>query len=128
VRAEVPIAKSHTNGNELLAHRASASFSPGNRLPLLIWQLRNDLLDRIQRGWMCFARTAGFPCARRWSGLLSQSHFFWSPDAEGTFHSTDITQLALFQPLQKTGIAPIPRIGYDHVEGHLPLESLINQL
>src|SRR5260370_37918961 len=71
----------------------------------------------MQRGWVCFALTAGFPCARRWSGLLSQSQFFWSPEAEGTFLSTDIRQLALFQPFQKTGIAPIPRIGYDHVEG-----------
>jgi hypothetical protein len=77
---------------------------------------------------MCFARTAVFPRARRWSGTLSQSHFFWSPDPEGTFHATDITQLAFFQPFQKTGIASVPRIGHDHVERHLPLESLINQL
>jgi len=122
------MAKSHTNGNELLAPRASASFSPGNRLPLLIWQLRNDLLDGIQRGWMRFAWPTVFPRARRWSGSLSQSHFCWSPDTEGTFHSTNITQLALFQPFQKTSVAPVPRIGYDHGEWHLPLESLINQL
>jgi hypothetical protein len=122
------MAKSHTNGNELLPHGTAASFSPSNRLPLLIWQLGNDLLDRIQRRWMCFAWTAVFPCARWWRGLLGQSHFFWSPDAEGTFYSTHITQMALFQPFQKTGIASVSCISQNHFERHLPAQRLINQL
>src|SRR5260221_7685955 len=118
------MAKSHTNGHELLPHGTAASFSPSNRLPLLIWQLCNDLLNRIQRRWMCFARTAVFSRARRWRGLLSQSHFFWSPDAEGTFHSTHITQLALFQPFQKTGIASVSCISQNHFERHRALVVL----
>jgi hypothetical protein len=77
---------------------------------------------------MRFARTAVFPRARRWRGLLSQSHFFRSPDAEGTFHSTNITQIALFQPFQKTGIASVSCISQNHFERHLPAQCLINQL
>jgi hypothetical protein len=118
----------HTHSDKLLAHGTTASFSPGNRLPLLIWQLGNDLLHRIQWGWMRFARTAVFPRARRWSGLLSQSHFFWSPDPEGTFHSTHIMQLVLFQSFQKTRIASVSRISQNHVERHPPAQCLINQL
>src|SRR5260370_2633185 len=80
----------HSHSDKLLAHGATASFPPGNRLPLVIWQRRNDLLNRIQSGWMRFARTTIFPRASRCRHLLSQSYFFWSPDPERTFHSTDI--------------------------------------
>src|SRR6266704_2727650 len=77
---------------------------------------------------MRFARTTIFPRSHRWRRLLCQRHFFWSPDPKRTFHSTDILHLALFESFQKTGIAPVSGIGHDHVEGYLPLESLIDQL
>ena len=77
---------------------------------------------------MRFAWTAIFPSSRRRRRPLSQSYFFWSPNPECTFHSTDLPQLALFESFEKIGVAHIAGISQDHLEGDLPAKSLIDQL
>src|SRR5215470_3383208 len=115
----------HAFGDKLFTENHGVVLPPGDGLPAVLWQDREDRLGLIQRRW---ARLLGLatPSRMRRPHERGGAHLVWQADAKGAADAHHVGDLAVVEALQKSGVSAVASVGHDPGKRHAPRPGLID--